>query len=173
MERMSVVLLLLVGSAAAQFDERSTVPQVRVQIDFLIRVCDVSTHVMLVGRSGPIAEAVANDRCVVEFANVPAGTYHLSVSSHGFTDTNVGSINASSTGSSDFEVREKRQSDPDRNVRFAGEFVGLCDGSRNSGTCTQGVRESQRVVRTGGFHESNPKARQSNCDISRLCTCIQ
>ena len=110
MERMSVVLFLLVGSAAAQF-EKVTVPEVRVQIDFQNSVCDPSTRVALMGRSGPVAEAVANDRCVVEFANVPAGSYHLSVSGQGFADTNVGSINASSAGPSDFEVRVKSRAD--------------------------------------------------------------
>ena len=111
MERMSVVLLLLVGSAAAQFEKGMTVPQVRVQIDFQNGVCDRSTRVALMGRSGPVAEAVANDRCVVEFANVPEGSYHLSVSGQGFADTNVGSINASSAGPSDFEVRVKSRAD--------------------------------------------------------------
>ncbi len=128
MERMSFVLLLLLSSAAAQVDRGMTVPQVRVQIDFVNTVCDPSTHVTLMGRSGPVAEATANDRCVVAFADVPAGSYHLSVSGEGFTDTNVGIINASSTGPSDFEIRVKRQSDLDNtNSLLASSFVSAKD----------------------------------------------
>jgi hypothetical protein len=50
MKRMSVVFLLLVGSAVAQFDEGTNVRQLRVQIEFLDRACDGSTHVALMGR---------------------------------------------------------------------------------------------------------------------------
>jgi Flp pilus assembly protein TadD len=113
MERMSVVFLLLLGSAAAQFDDAITVRQVRVQVEFVNRACDPSTHVTLMGRSGPVADGAANDRCVVEFANVPAGSYSLDVSGQGFIDTNAGSIHASSTGPSDFEVRVKSNGDPE------------------------------------------------------------
>ena len=51
MERMSVVFFLLLGSAAAQPDDGIPVPQVRVQVDFVNRVCDTSTHVTLMGRA--------------------------------------------------------------------------------------------------------------------------
>jgi len=112
MERMSVVFFLLLGSAAAQPDDGIPVRQVRVQVDFVNRVCDPSTHVTLMGQSGPVADGATNDRCVVEFANVPAGSYSLNVSGQGFIDTNAGSIHASTTGPSDFEVRVKRRSDP-------------------------------------------------------------
>ncbi len=114
MKRMSVVFLLLVSSAVAQFDEGTNVRQVRVQIEFLDRACDGSTHVALMGRNGRVADAVANDQCVVEFANVPAGSYHLSVSGQGFADTNAGSIKASATGPSEFEVKLKRRGDLER-----------------------------------------------------------
>lgn len=112
MERMSVVFFLLLGSAAAQPDDGIPVPQVRVQVNFVNRVCDPSTHVTLMGESGPVADGAANDRCVVEFANVPAGSYSLNVSGQNFIDTNAGSIHALTTGPSDFEVRVKRRSDP-------------------------------------------------------------
>jgi tetratricopeptide (TPR) repeat protein len=128
MERMSFVLLLLLGSAAAQVDQGMTVPQVRVQIDFLDTVCEPSTHVTLMGGSGPVAEGTANDRCVVAFANVPAGRYHLSVSGQGFTDTNVGIINASSAGPSDFEIRVKHRSDLDNTNNLpVSSFVSAAD----------------------------------------------
>jgi Flp pilus assembly protein TadD len=127
MKRMSVVFLLLVGSLAAQFDS-GTVRQVRVQVDVVNGACDASTHVTLMSRSGPVAEGIANDRCVVEFSNVPAGNYHLSVSGQGFTDTNAGNISASSTGPSDFEVKVKRQGDLERTYGLpANGFVSVSD----------------------------------------------
>jgi Flp pilus assembly protein TadD len=128
MERMSVVFLLLLGSAAAQLDDGIPVRQVRVQVDFVNRVCDPSTHVTLMGQTGPVADGAANDRCVVEFANVPAGSYSLNVSGQGFIDTNAGSIHASSTGPSDFKVRVKRRSD--RNGAYGlpvSSFVSVID----------------------------------------------
>ena len=48
--------------------------QVRVRVTFENGMCDASAQVRLTGRNGPVAEAVANDQCEVEFANVPAGT---------------------------------------------------------------------------------------------------
>lgn len=66
------------------------------------------------GRNGPQAEGTANDECVVDFANIPVGTYSLNVSPPNSTDTNTGSISMTSTGSTELEVKVKRNNEPER-----------------------------------------------------------
>jgi Flp pilus assembly protein TadD len=108
--RVCAVFVLLAGSLAAQFDAGTILRHVRVRVAFVNGVCDLSTHVRLMSRSGPVAEAVPNDQCEVDFVNVPSGTYHLSVSGQNFTDTD--SVIMPSTGSTDFEVKVSRANDP-------------------------------------------------------------
>ena len=79
MSRACVVFLLLLGSAAAQFDTGLNVRRVLVRVAFSNGGCDLSTNVTLMGRGGPVAGGITNDQCVVEFANIPEGTYHLTV----------------------------------------------------------------------------------------------
>jgi tetratricopeptide (TPR) repeat protein len=110
--RVYVVFLLLVGSVAAQLDTGSVLGRVRVRVDFVNGVCDLSTHVTLMGRSGPVAEGVANEQCEVEFVNIPAGTYHLNVSGRNLADTD--NVITPSAGSTDFEVKIRRANDADR-----------------------------------------------------------
>lgn len=104
--RACVVSLLLATSiAAAQVDAGIILREVRVRVEGTKGVCDLSTHVTLQGRSGPVAEAVANDQCEVAFSNVPAGTYHLKVSSRDVADTD--NVITPSTAMTDFEVKLK------------------------------------------------------------------
>jgi Flp pilus assembly protein TadD len=109
--RVLVVLLLLAGPAAAQFDASMPVRRVLVRIAFSSGGCDSATHVRLMGTSGPIAEATANERCEVEFFNLPAGTYHLSVSDRAIADANAGTIEMTPTKYAEFEVKVRRSSD--------------------------------------------------------------
>src|SRR5271170_3476593 len=110
--RVCVVFLFLAGSLAAQLDSGMTLRRVRVRVAFENGICDLSTHVRLVGRGGPVAEAVASDQCEVEFDNIPSGTYHLSVSGQNFTDTD--NVITPSTFSTEFEVKVRRANEAAR-----------------------------------------------------------
>jgi len=103
------VFLLLAGSALAQLDAGSVIHRMQVHVSFTNGVCDRSAQVTLMGRSGPVDEAVPNDRCEVEFSNVPIGTYHLNVSGQNFTSTD--DVIMASSASSEFDVRVKRSTD--------------------------------------------------------------
>src|SRR5947209_6438721 len=105
--RGGVVLLLLAGSAISQSDAGSTVRRVRVQLDFTNGVCDYSTHVKILEHNGLMAEGNADDRCQVEFTNIPEGTYQVNVSGQNFPSTDD-TISASN-GSADFDIKVKRE----------------------------------------------------------------
>lgn len=111
--RVCAVFLLLAGSVAAQLDAGSTVHRVRVHVAFVNGGCDLSTNVRLMGLSGPMFTGIANDQCVVDFLNVPVGTYHLVVSGQNFPNVDAGSIAMDSSGSTEFEVKVKRDNEPD------------------------------------------------------------
>ncbi len=104
--RVWIVFLLSAGSLGAQVDAGIVLHQVRVKVDFANGVCDLGTHVRLMSRSGPVAEATANEHCEVEFANIPTGTYHLNVSGQNFTDTD--DVITPSIGTTEFKVNVKR-----------------------------------------------------------------
>jgi tetratricopeptide (TPR) repeat protein len=110
--RMCVVFLLLVGSVVAQLEAGSIIQRVRVRVNFTNGICDLSAHVRLMGRSGPVAEAIPNDQCEAEFLNVPVGTYHLNVSGQNVADTD--NVIMPSVGTTDFEVKVKRANELDR-----------------------------------------------------------
>jgi tetratricopeptide (TPR) repeat protein len=110
---MCFVSLLLVGSVAAQLDAGMVIHRVRVRVAFVNGGCDLSTHVRLIGRSGPVAEGVANDQCIVDFLNIPAGTYRVIASGQNFADTDTGSIIMDSTGAPEYEIKVRRVSEPE------------------------------------------------------------
>lgn len=109
--RLGVVFLLLVGSVAAQLAADTLIRRVGIRVAFVNGVCEISTHVRMTGLSGPMLESVANDQCVVEFLNVPAGTYHLTVSAQHVPDMDAGSITLDPAGSQEFEVQVKRDNE--------------------------------------------------------------
>jgi tetratricopeptide (TPR) repeat protein len=63
------------------------------------------------GRNGPVIEGVANDECEVEFDNVPAGTYYLTVLGQNVINTD--DVITAAVGSTDFEVRVRRPHQPE------------------------------------------------------------
>ena len=91
-----------------------TVHWVRVRISFLNGGCDLSAHVTLVGRTGPLAEGAANEQCVVQFTNVPEGSYHVSVSGQNTTEVDAGVVTMTAGGESDFDVHVNRAVTADR-----------------------------------------------------------
>jgi len=106
--RVLFFFLLLAGSAAAQRDASLTIPRVRVQVAIDNRGCEAATHVTLMGRGGPVAEATANEQCEADFVNVPAGSYHLIVSGQTVADTDSGAIEMTPTASAELDVKMKR-----------------------------------------------------------------
>jgi tetratricopeptide (TPR) repeat protein len=128
MSRLYIVFLLLIGSAAAQYDTGTSIGRLRVRIAFTDGACDFSTHVTLIGQSGPVAQGTANDQCVVDFMHVPAGTYHLSVSGRNGPYTDSGNIIVDSNGSEELEVRVKRASESGTTGGMtSGAFVSASD----------------------------------------------
>jgi len=107
---MLVIFLLLAGWAAAQLDAGMTIRRVRVQVALANRGCDAATHVTLMVRAGPIAEANANEQCEADFFDVPAGSYRLIVSGRTIADTDSGVIEMNPTGSAELEVKLNRAS---------------------------------------------------------------
>jgi len=106
--RVCAVLLLLVASAAAQFDGNVImIRRVRIRLTFVSGGCEVDTHVVLVGNNGRVGESVANDECFVDFLNVPEGTYQLDISGPNVTNPS-GAILYASMGSDEFEVKVDR-----------------------------------------------------------------
>ncbi len=126
--RMFVIFLLLAGSVAAQPDAGSIIRRVRVRVAFGSGGCDAPAHVSLVGHSGPVAEGTTNDRCEVDFFNLPEATYHLIVSAGSFANADMGSINLTSGGPAEFEVQVKRPNELDRTYAVPGNaFVSASD----------------------------------------------
>ncbi|MFZ0860908.1 MAG: tetratricopeptide repeat protein [Candidatus Sulfotelmatobacter sp.] len=126
--RMFVIFLLLAGSVAAQPDAGSIIRRVRVRVAFGSGGCDAPAHVSLVGHSGPVAEGTTNDRCEVDFFNLPEATYHLIVSAGSFANADLGSINLTSGGPAEFEVQVKRPNELDRTYAVPGNaFVSASD----------------------------------------------
>ena len=125
--RMWIVFLLLAGFASAQ-DPVTMIRRVRVRVSFASGTCGFSTQVRLVSRSGPVAEGLANEQCVVDFPNIPAGTYHVIVSGQNLPDTDTGSIAMDSLGSNEFEVRVTRANEVERaNGATANPLVSAVD----------------------------------------------
>jgi tetratricopeptide (TPR) repeat protein len=127
--RMFVAFLLLGSSVAAQLNAgRNVIRRVQVRVALENGVCDASINVTLIGHGGPLAESAPNDRCEVEFFNVPEGDYHVKVSGGNFTNADSGSINMTAAGPAEFEIQVKSRNEPERNFGGpASAFVSASD----------------------------------------------
>jgi tetratricopeptide (TPR) repeat protein len=130
--RLLFVLFLLVrmlaGSAAAQLDSGNLVRRARVRLAFANGVCEPSALVSLIGNAGPVAAAAPNDRCEVDFFNVPKGSYTLQISGGNFANLDSGRIDLTSSGPAEFEVQVKRPNELDRTYGLPGSrFVSTSD----------------------------------------------
>lgn len=123
--RAVVVLLLLVIPAAAQLDAGSTVHRMQVRIVAPDGVCDISTHVRLIGHSGNVADASPNAQCEVEFMNIPAGSYQLNVSGRNVSAAN--DMITVSNGSAEFEVTVKPAGETEKGRGAASTIVSAAD----------------------------------------------
>ncbi len=111
--RVCVVFLLLVGSVAAQLASDTIIHRVRIRVAFVNGVCDRSTQVRMVALGGAPFEGAANEQCIVDFLNVPVGTYHLVVSGQHTPDTDAGRVTMDPASSLEFEVNVKSDYEPE------------------------------------------------------------
>jgi tetratricopeptide (TPR) repeat protein len=105
------VVFLLAASAAAQIDAGTPIRQVRVRLAFVNGVCDAGTQVVLMGTTGPVSHATANQQCEAEFFNVPAGTYRLSVSGQTIAEADGGTVEMAPAKYAEYEVKVRRPGD--------------------------------------------------------------
>ena len=126
--RMFAVFLLLISSAAAQLGASNLIPRVRVRLALENGICDASVDVALVGHNGPVGQSAPNDRCEVDFFNVPEGDYHVKVSGGNLTNADSGSVNMTAAGQNEFEIQVKSRNELDRNFGGpASAFVSASD----------------------------------------------
>ena len=123
MARACLTVVLLVSSALAQFDSDSIVRHVKLRLRFANGGCDSTTHVQLIGTSGPMSDRRPNDQCEVDFVNVPSGTYHVEISGQGFAQTE--DIITTTNGTSDFELNLKGSGKP--KTAISGPVVSAAD----------------------------------------------
>lgn len=112
MTRFVVPLLLLVGTALAQFNAGSAalVGHVRVRVLFTDNAhCDPSTQVQLSGATGfAVDESTVNAQCVAEFFAVPGGNYQLTVTGAEVASAESVNFSLSSGMTHDVEVQARR-----------------------------------------------------------------
>ncbi|HEX4786498.1 MAG TPA: tetratricopeptide repeat protein [Candidatus Sulfotelmatobacter sp.] len=123
-----VVLLFVASVAAAQFDSGHMGQQVRVRVTFSNGGCDASAHLILMGHGVRVADGGwANDKCEVNF-NVQAGSYQLSLIGGSVASADLGTIEVTSSGINEFDVRVERPNDAGRNVGgYGNAFVSTSD----------------------------------------------
>jgi tetratricopeptide (TPR) repeat protein len=126
--RALVVLFLLAASAAAQLDTGITTRRVQVKVAFATGGCDSPTHVTLAAERRTVAEGDVNNKCEVNFAHVPLGTYHLIVCGKTFSATDSGNIEVTSNGDGRFGVKVRRTNDFEWNYGLSTKaFVAASD----------------------------------------------
>jgi tetratricopeptide (TPR) repeat protein len=119
---------MLAVSAAAQLDAGNLIRRVRVRLAFTNGVCEPSALVSLIGNTGPVGAAAPNDRCEVDFFNVPKGSYTLQISGGDFANLDAGRIDLTSSGSAEFDVQVKQSNELDRSHGLPGShFVSTSD----------------------------------------------
>lgn len=111
---LSLLVFMLVASMAAQLDSGNVIRRLRVRLAFENETCEPSTLVLLMGNAGPVAEAAPNDRCEVEFINVPIGSYTLHISGVKSANFEPDRINLTALGSTEFEVKVNGPNEPNR-----------------------------------------------------------
>ena len=117
--RLGVLCMSLVISAAAQFDNGLSNQGRNVRVRVLLpegNVCDAQTHVSLVSGMGvPMGETSARGDCIVEYSNVPKGTYHLVVSGHGSTESGSESFEVGTQDTQELQVRVNPPANAEKN----------------------------------------------------------
>ena len=108
--RLVAVVLLLIGTACAQFQTDSDmVRRLRVRVAFGDHApCDSSTRVVLTGAMGfDVAEGSVNGECAADFFDVPSGRYRVTVRGSDAVNADNGDVQVNSVVAQDVEVRAK------------------------------------------------------------------
>src|ERR1035441_7001687 len=121
--RLCAVLLLVVASAAGQLAAGEMGRPVRGRVAFGNGVCELSAHVTVAGRGGPMAVGDTNDQCEVDFFNLPEGHYRLTVSGDHVANADAGDIDVMSDGPDEFEVQVTRPKEIIRNEGMFGNAL--------------------------------------------------
>jgi tetratricopeptide (TPR) repeat protein len=90
---LATLLLFLVPCSFAQYPKVDNYGTLRVRIVFSDdRHCEVQLHVVLMGGASnvPVADAYTNNECMVDFATLPVGDYHMVISGEGVEETDSG-----------------------------------------------------------------------------------
>ena len=123
---VAVVVLFVASVAAAQFDSSHIGQQVRVTSRN--GGCEASERSSLVGHGIRVADGGTNERCEVNCFNVQAGSCQLSLSGAGVASADLGTIEVTSSGINEFDVRVERPNDPGRGVGgYRNAFVSTSD----------------------------------------------
>ena len=109
--RLIAVVLLLIGTACAQFqtDSSDIVRRLRVRVAFADHApCDSSTRVVLSGAMGfALAEGSVNGECTADFFDVPSGRYRVTVRGSDAMNADDGDVEVNSVVAQDVEVRAR------------------------------------------------------------------
>jgi Flp pilus assembly protein TadD len=104
------IVLVLAASIGTQMKAVAQLPQIRIRVTFPNGGCDAAAHVMLMSSNGPPVDGVVNQECEVEFSNIAAGTYRVSVSGQAIADGEAGTIGVTAGRVAEFEVRVRSNS---------------------------------------------------------------
>jgi Flp pilus assembly protein TadD len=125
---MVVVLVFVASVAAAQFESGHMGQQVRVRVTFSNGGCDASAHLSLMGHGVRVGDGWANDKCEVNFFNVQTGSYQLTLIGGSVASADLGTIEVTSSGINEFDVRVEGPNDAGRNVGgYGNAFVSTSD----------------------------------------------
>jgi tetratricopeptide (TPR) repeat protein len=92
------------------------------------RGCDIQATVSLVSTFGPaIAQDFTNTDCEVNFANVAAGSYHITVSGAGIDSSDSGRFDLDSRGFLELNVNVSRQANRISIIAPANSLVAIAD----------------------------------------------
>ncbi len=158
-----VVLLFLTSVAAAQFDSGHVAQQVRVRVTFADGGCAYSAHLSLMGHGVRVADGWANDRCEVNFFNVQPGSYYLSVSGGGLANAELGTIDVTSSGINEFDVRVAR---PNETARTFGGYGNAFVSTSDLGIPSRARKEFDKANELIGKRELEQAVRKLNKAIS-------
>jgi tetratricopeptide (TPR) repeat protein len=126
--RTILFLLLPLACATAQHDPRDIVPNVRVHLVQPEGTCSENADVTLAALNGPLLRGTRDNRCHVDFANVPEGKYRVDVSGFGITNADPNSnIYVSSNSPTDFEIAIQPRSTPGFGAIPGSTFVSASD----------------------------------------------
>ncbi|HYM77955.1 MAG TPA: tetratricopeptide repeat protein [Candidatus Dormibacteraeota bacterium] len=148
--RRVVLLVVLVGTAYAQFESGSsnTVGRVRVRVEFANHApCDSSTRIGLTGSAGfAFAESSVSGECVAEFFDVPAGRYRVTVMGSDVANADDGDIEINPVITQEFEVRARHTGASDA-VHGGAAFVSASDLGAPSNAVKEFAKANRLITR--------------------------